>query len=297
MISIVIPLYNKAQSIEKTIRCIQAQTYQDFEVVVVEGWSTDGSTEIIQRLSEEDNRIRVLMQQNRHGVTPARNESVEAAQFEHIAFLDADDYWEPTYLEQMAQLIADYPEAGIWGLSYGELTAKGKILPTIPRVSDGFRGIVENPWKTGCPFWTGATAISKKAFERVGGFDNRIIYGEDIDLWYRIIANYPVAFYDRYMAFYLYDAENRAMNRKQEMRYYLPYYCDKYANYKGIEPFYTFIQRWCAVKIKECYFKQKSQRMDAKEAAKRLDYSVLPIKYKYLFHTPYPIGKIIYWLG
>ena len=68
MISIVIPLYNKAQSIENTIRCIQAQTYQDFEIVVVDGWSKDGSLEIIQRLASEDKRIRVLMQVNKHGV-------------------------------------------------------------------------------------------------------------------------------------------------------------------------------------------------------------------------------------
>ncbi len=54
MISIVIPLYNKAQSIANTIRCIQQQTYQDFEVVVIEGWSTDGSTELIHQLAEED---------------------------------------------------------------------------------------------------------------------------------------------------------------------------------------------------------------------------------------------------
>ena len=124
MISIVIPLYNKAKSIEKTVRCIQAQTYQDFEVVVVEGWSTDGSTEIIHRLAEEDPRIHVLMQQNRHGVTPARNESVEAAVSEHIAFLDADDYWEPTHLEQLVKLIEDYPNAGIWGLGHGEFAER-----------------------------------------------------------------------------------------------------------------------------------------------------------------------------
>nr|HPG55738.1 glycosyltransferase [Candidatus Enterocola sp.] len=76
MISIVIPLYNKAQSIANTIRCIQQQTYQDFEVVVIEGWSTDGSTELIHQLAAQDTRIHVLMQQNRKGVTPARNEGV-----------------------------------------------------------------------------------------------------------------------------------------------------------------------------------------------------------------------------
>ena len=121
MISIVIPLYNKAQSIEQTIRCIQAQSYQDFEIVVVDGWSTDGSLEIIQRLATEDSRIRVLMQQDRHGVTPARNESIAAARSERIAFIDADDCWEPAYLETLVRLMDDYPEAGLWGLNHGTL--------------------------------------------------------------------------------------------------------------------------------------------------------------------------------
>ena len=188
MISIVIPLYNKAQSIENTIRCIQAQTYQDFEIVVVEGWSKDGSLEIIQRLAGEDPRIRVLMQVNKHGVTPARNESIEAAKNDRIAFIDADDYWEPTYLETLVRLMDDYPEAGLWGLNYGTMVGTNKYPNQ--SIYSGCRGIIENPWLKGSPFWTSAIGISKAAFEKVGGFDNRIIYGEDIDLWYRLMLEF-----------------------------------------------------------------------------------------------------------
>ena len=181
MISIVIPLYNKAQSIANTIKCIQNQTYQDFEIVVVEGWSTDGSTEIIKKIATEEPRLRVLMQVNRKGVTPARNESIEAAKYDRIAFIDADDYWEPEYLATLVKLMDDYPQAGIWGMSYGELRGdkKYKVRSVMPL---NFRGIIQNPWILGSPYWTGATAVSKSAAIKIGGFDNRIIFGEDIDL-------------------------------------------------------------------------------------------------------------------
>ena len=231
MISIVIPLYNKAQSIENTIKCIQGQTYQDFEVVVVEGWSTDGSLEIIKRLSEEDPRIKVVMQKNRKGVTPARNESIEAASSERIAFIDGDDYWEPTYLENLVALMDDYPDAGIYGLAYGTITDGKKQDAQL----SGFRGIIENPWTTvGCPYWTGATGISKKAFEKVGGFDNGIIYGEDVDLWYRLMLETPCVFDGtKCLSYYRLDAENRACEKTYKPSINIPFHIEKYASWRA----------------------------------------------------------------
>ena len=113
-------------------------------------------------------------------------------------------------------------------------------------------------------------------------------------MWYRIILNFPVVFYDKYLVFYNYDAENRAMNKLRPLKYFLPYYVDKYEKYKGNKAFYRFIHRWSAVIIKDYYFNKESQRDDAKVASKRLDYSVLPKKYKFLFKTPFCIGKLIY---
>ena len=107
-VSIVIPLYNKAQSIKQTIECIQAQTYQNWEIVIVDGYSQDGSLEIAQEMAAADARIHIHMQENRRGVTPARNESVMHAQYEHIVFMDADDWIEADMLEQLYNLAEKY---------------------------------------------------------------------------------------------------------------------------------------------------------------------------------------------
>lgn len=233
MVSIVIPLYNKAQSITNTIACIQNQTYQDFEIVVIEGWSTDGSLEIIKKLASEDKRIKVFMQKNRNGVTPARNESIEESQCEHIVFMDADDYWEPTYLETMVKLINDYPDAGIWGMNHGEISAGVKCEIKCP-VEKGFRGVIDNPWVVGSPYWTSATAVSKNAVEKIGGFDNRIIFGEDIDLWYRLMLEFPAIFENgEALSYYRVDAENRACNKIFPLKLHIPYYIDKYGDYRA----------------------------------------------------------------
>ncbi len=284
MISIVIPLYNKAQSIEHTIRCIQAQTYKDFEIVVVDGWSTDGSLEIIQRLAKEDKRIRVLMQQDRHGVTPARNESIAAASSERIAFIDADDYWEPTYLATLVRLMDDYPEAGLWGLNHGTLvgTTKRPDASLYP----GLRGIIANPWILGSPYWTGAVGISKAAFEQVGGFDNRIIYGEDIDLWYRLMLEYPCAYDDQVLSYYRQDAENRACNHTFPLKIHIPYYIDKYAAYRATNAdFRRFFDLQCLYRLYP-YALAGEQKEELRRSLAPIDWSLQKRSMRFRFRFP-----------
>ena len=284
MISVVIPLYNKAQSIENTIRRIQAQTYQDFEIVVVDGWSKDGSLEIIQRLAKEDPRIRVLMQVNKHGVTPARNESIEAAKSERIAFIDADDYWEPTYLESLVKLMDDYPEAGLWGLNYGTMIGSNKYPNN--SMYTGFRGIIENPWIKGSPFWTSAIGISKKAFEHVGGFDNRIIYGEDIDLWYRLMLDFPCAYEDKVLSYYRIDAENRACEHTFPLNIHIPYYIDKYAKYRAAnKDFRKFFDLQCLYRLYP-YVVSGEYKDELKQCLKHIDWSLQKKSMRFRFHFP-----------
>ena len=179
-----------------------------------------------------------------------------------------------------------------------------KIRSVATGLPDGYRGIVEDyfhmPERSGRVsdlFCSSSVVLRKDVYEECGMFDERLKYSEDIDMWFRVTALKPVAFYDRDMVFYQFDAANRAMKRHRELKYWLPYYPDKYSSFKGIDPFYTFIQRWCAVNIKECYFNDKSQRGDARNASSRLDYSVLPYKYRYFFNTPYCVGKMLYILG
>lgn len=274
-VSIVIPLYNKAQSIKQTIECIQAQTYQNWEIVIVDGYSQDGSLEIAQEMAAADARIHIHMQENRRGVTPARNESVMHAQYEHIVFMDADDYWEDSYLERMVALIQDYPDCGIWGIAHGTMVGDKKVPNQ--RFVTPYRGkLPASPWaEWGCPFWTSATAISKTAFNGVGGFDNRIIYGEDIDLWWRIMLNYRAALDStEVLSYYRVDAENRACNHVFPLKLHIPYYIEKYQAHREENPdFRRFYDMQMLYRLYPYCF-EKQYRSDVKRIVKQIDFSL-----------------------
>ena len=115
MFSVVIPLYNKEDHIQKAICSVLQQSLENLELIIVNDGSTDNSLKIVQQI--RDDRIRIIDQPNA-GVSTARNIGVKAARYDHIAFLDADDWWDLHYLEEMQQLICKYPDAGLWAAKY-----------------------------------------------------------------------------------------------------------------------------------------------------------------------------------
>lgn len=295
MFSIVIPLYNKAKSIENTINSILSQTFQEFEIIVIDDGSTDNSVESVKAIS--DNRIRLIQKEN-GGVCSARNRGIIEATYDYVAFLDADDTWDGNYLLEQSKLIQEFPLAYMWGINFAEMT-DGKLARYLPTgLSEKFRGYVEDYFnikgRISDLFCSSSVVIKKEVFDKIGFFDERIKYAEDNDMWFRIIANYPVAFYDKYMVFYQFDAENRALNKTINLRYFLPYFVDKYSEYKHKNKvFYVWINRWSSQQIRKYYFNTvKENYIDAKEAITKLDYTVLPKKYRALYKTPYLIGKI-----
>lgn len=223
MFSVIIPLYNKAPYIEKVIRSVAAQTCRDFELIVIDDGSKDGGFEIAKKL------LAALTPplggwgatcQSNQGVSITRNNGVKLAQYDYIAFLDADDWWATTYLEEMKNLIVQYPEAGIYASSYYKVK-NGKHIQANIGVSDGFQQGLINYFQVYAktlwmPLWTGATVIKKNVFHENNGFKPTLRLGEDFDLWVRVALKYPVAFLNKPLAYYNQDVEqaNRAIGTK-----------------------------------------------------------------------------------
>jgi glycosyltransferase involved in cell wall biosynthesis len=103
MISVIIPLYNKAHTIVNTLNTVLRQTFQDFEIVIVNDGSTDNGVEVI-TTAFNDVRIKIINQAN-GGVSGARNTGADAAQYNYLAFLDADDEWKLGYLAKIYEAI------------------------------------------------------------------------------------------------------------------------------------------------------------------------------------------------
>lgn len=113
MITVVIPLYNKAHMIMRTLASVLTQTYKDFEVLIVNDGSTDDSVHVINSFTS-DPRVKIVEQKNQ-GVSVARNTGVAHAKYDYVAFLDADDEWLPGYLEKLKEAIELFPDASMYG--------------------------------------------------------------------------------------------------------------------------------------------------------------------------------------
>ena len=113
--SVVIPLYNKAENIANTLRSVLAQTFTNYEVIVVNDGSTDNSLEIVEAIKSE--RIKLFSISN-GGAAIARNYGVQKASGNYIAFIDGDDLWYPFHLENLSNIINEFPEAKWMGTAY-----------------------------------------------------------------------------------------------------------------------------------------------------------------------------------
>lgn len=210
LVSVIIPLYNKAPYIGRTLVSVLVQTVQHFEVVVVDDGSTDNGHEIVESFS--DPRIRLVRQEN-HGVSAARNRGVATASGNLLALLDADDLWKPNFLETALSLERKYPDAGLYALGY-ELAHRRRTVPMVPAgVPDG-GGIVGDPlyaMALSKPnlISTSSVMLSRQAFNEAGGFPEGFSYGEDDCLWIKIAMTRDVVFAPDICSTYRLNAENR----------------------------------------------------------------------------------------
>ena len=189
MISVVIPLYNKEHQISETLRSVLEQTFQDFEVVIVDDGSTDKSAE--EALKIRDPRIRLVRQENA-GVSAARNRGVEEARFDLVAFLDADDLWKPEYLQTQYDLSRKYPQCDVFACNYEFVYADESTHPTVIRKLpfEGQDGILDNYFEVAScshpPICSISIMVRKEALLRIGGFPVGIRSGEDLLTWARL---------------------------------------------------------------------------------------------------------------
>ncbi len=199
-VSVIVPLYNKAQFISRCLSSICAQTLSEFELIVVNDGSTDGSERIAEMFV--DVRIRVIHQQNA-GPGAARNRGLAEARGEYVAFLDADDVWLPEYLMRAVTLLDAHPTAASTTCQYREYPSTADIEELWHK-----RGIREGSCQISQDTDPGflvyavaymhpcTTVIRAKVIRQLGGFYDRerCRYAEDAFLFLQVALNHPVHF-------------------------------------------------------------------------------------------------------
>ena len=197
-ISVVIPLYNKASSIAAAVASVLGQTFGDLELIVVDDGSTDGSASIVRELG--DPRLRLVAQANA-GPGAARNRGLADATGEYVAFLDADDEWEPKLLHLAVTALDAHPECGAW--VSGHALGPGRVSQA-PR--NRRMGLTGGPWrlphrtppkslKALVDFCHSSCIVARSAIvRRYGGYydRDRATYGEDSYLWLMVLMNHAL---------------------------------------------------------------------------------------------------------
>lgn len=210
--SVIIPLYNKQESIRKTVESILAQTFTDFELVIVNDGSKDKSLEIVNSI--EDSRI-VIVDKPNGGVSSARNAGIEKAMSEWVSFIDADDYWNPHYLETVKTAIEKYPAASVVVTNY----KKGEENPYVEYQQEGYMtDYFLLAMKYNDIICSSVITCKKACFDTVGLFSDKYYYGEDLNMWSRLADNFLIAYIPEVLAEYRIEAENRLCNTKIDPR-------------------------------------------------------------------------------
>jgi glycosyltransferase involved in cell wall biosynthesis len=187
-VSIVIPAYNSLQFLPETIASVFQQTFKDFEVIVVNDGSSDATKDWVSQIT--DPRVKLINQENQ-GLSGARNTGIAHASGDYIAFLDADDLWEPTKLEKQVICLDENPEIGLvytWVALIDEHgKSKGRVFKNYAENDVWHQLIEHNIVESGS-----VAMVRRQCFETCGVFDRNLrSFVEDWDMWLRIASRYP----------------------------------------------------------------------------------------------------------
>lgn len=279
MISVVIPLYNKEKQIERTLRSVFAQTYTDYEIVVVNDGSTDGSVAVVESLN--DPRIRLVTQKNA-GVSAARNRGINEARGEYIALLDGDDEWKPEFLETIAHLIQEYPECGVFATRYSMTdTHDNSIENVLNKIRFKTSGVIDNYFEVAAsshpPITSSSVTIRKDALLSVGGFPEGIKAGEDLLTWAKLAVRYRIAYDMSICVFFLVDDAAKNQDQKDrrpaEFDYVGKEFKNLYHTYKTTKGLRQYVSLWHKMRCR--IFISKYDRKNAfKESLMALKYDI-----------------------
>lgn len=268
---------------------------KEYEVILVDDGSTDGSGEICDSLAEgriggeaerQIGNMKVLHQENQ-GVAAARNAGAKMAKGEYLAFLDSDDWWASTYLSRMLWLIANYPEAGLYACNYWYVkTGKTHIALNVPT------GYINYP-KTyleqkSMPVTSISVVMPHKVFDEVGGFPVGIRLGEDFLLWSKVALRYKVAFLNEALAYYNNDipAKFRATKKLHAPEYQMLFNMEHLQEAEKNDGDWKQLCDWLRVNGLMAYWMDKQYHNRAAEELQKVDWNQQPAKVKRMYDTP-----------
>jgi glycosyltransferase involved in cell wall biosynthesis len=195
-VSVVIPVFNRAAAVCRAIDSVLAQTCQDFEIIVVDDGSTDGTVEAVGRYA--DGRITLVRHDRNRGGSAARNTAIHAGSAPFVAFLDSDDEWLPTKLERQLEVFRrSGSQLGLVYSGFERILEDGSLATHLP----SYRGDLSRRLLTrNVVGGTSNGMVRRQVFGAVGGFDEALPSAQDVDLWLRICQRFQADFVPEILA-------------------------------------------------------------------------------------------------
>lgn len=216
-VTVIIPTYNAIAYLPSTVDSVIQQTFTDFEVLIVDDGSTDETVEWVSKLV--DPRVRLISQANQ-GVAVARNQGITGAQGEYVAFLDADDLWEPTKLEKQVKCLEENPQIGLVNTSIVNIDEQGKPLGAV-NASDIEGNVLKYIVEENLILCGSAPMVRRSCLEAVQGFDQKLMSAEDWDLWIRLAARYDFAVVREPLVLYRQHLNSKSNNIERHLKHRL----------------------------------------------------------------------------
>lgn len=209
--TVIIPLYNKEKYIENAIKSVLNQTFTDFEILIIDDFSSDKSAAIASKFESE--KVQLIYHEKNCGLSATRNTGIKKANSNYITFLDADDLWKPTFLESIFQLIQNFPEARIFGTNYEEVWDAVIKNPRngseiLPINFTGYINFFKINVKQGI-YNHGSVCFHKEVYEKVGFYNEKINFSEDLDFNIRANYNFKLAYTNSIQMRYFMQTENQ----------------------------------------------------------------------------------------
>ena len=214
MFTIVIPTYNRAKLIHRALDSVLAQTYKDWECIVVDDHSQDDTKVVVEQYVAKDKRFRYMLNERQKGACGARNTGILHANGEYISFLDSDDAYVPETLQSQHEAFANNPN---WGMVYSRLAVYEEGVGMYPFGGNfGLQGSVyKEVLVQGCLAPTIVVSVQRENLIAVGLFEESLPASQDDDLCFKLSKKYEVGYIDKSLAVVYLDADNRISNAER----------------------------------------------------------------------------------
>lgn len=286
LFSVVIPLYNKQDYIAACIQSVMNQSFQDFEIIVVNDSSTDNSLQVFESFNIPE--LTIINHVQNKGLSASRNTGIQNSQSQYIAFLDADDCWTPVFLETVFNLINNYPQASIFGTDYVEVYPNGKRLAVKKNLKNFTEndGLITDFFISGlqqpiyCP---SSFCVKKTVFDAIGLYNETITFGEDIDFNIRANLNFQLAYSKTIGCEYTMYSQNQITQTslKGKKITHFSFYEKQFLNHKSLKLYLDF-QRYVMAKN----YKLEQDLENFNQLKKEINFRNLTLKQQVLLLAP-----------